>query len=244
MQQPPAEAIAGCAASLTGYGKTSISVTDNVTSSEIYASAKVNSYTYNIVYVSSNGTELGSTSATYNYGTTNTISAPAKSGYTTPSSQSVAWDSTEAKTITFTYAPVAVTNSAKAGSFLSSSPKITYSATMNYRNRTATSVQVQLTTTVTMQTGWSGFAHGIAYKATCGSASSGVVQVAGYKDLTASGSSRTESSGWITIPLNTTDATTISFSVYMYQSNYYNNDLTSYGYASNSVTWTMSIPAY
>lgn len=230
--------------SLASKGSTSITVSGNVTSSNIYATATVNSYTYNIVYQSSNGTALGTSTATYNYGTTNTITAPAKTGYNTPGSQSVKWDATSTKTITFNYEPTAVSNSAKTGTFLSSSPKITYSTTMNYRNRTATSVEVQLVTTVSMQTGWTGFAHGVAYKATCGSASSGVVQVAGYKDLTGSGSSKTASSGWITIPLNTTNATTISFSVYMYQSNYYNTDLTSYGYESSNYTWTMNIPAY
>ena len=230
--------------SLASQGETSITVTGNISSSNIYASATLNSYTYNIVYQSSNGTDLGGDTATYEYGTTNIISAPAKSGYVTPDSQSVVWDSTGAKTIIFTYAPASVTNVAKTGNFISSSPKITYSTTMNYRNRTANSIEVQLTTTVKMQSGWSGFAHGIAYKATCGSVNSGVVQIAGYKGLESGGSSKTGSSSWITIPLTTTDATTVSFSVYMYQSNYYGTDLTSYGYDSNNFTWTMNIPAY
>ena len=63
-----------------------------------------NSYTYNVVYQSTSGVDLGSTTVTYNFGTTNTITAPEKIGYTTPASQSIAWDSTTAKTITFTYA--------------------------------------------------------------------------------------------------------------------------------------------
>ena len=69
----------------------------------LYAIWQINQYTYNIVYKSSSGTALGTSTATYNYGTTNTITAPAKTGYTTPASQSVKWDSTSAKTITFTY---------------------------------------------------------------------------------------------------------------------------------------------
>lgn len=100
----------------TGYsistnGSTSVTVTGNVISSTIYATATVNSYTYNIVYKSSSGTTLGTSTATYKYGTTNTISAPAKSGYNAPSSQDVKWDSTNAKTITFTYTPIATATS-------------------------------------------------------------------------------------------------------------------------------------
>lgn len=69
----------------------------------LYAQWTANSYEYNIVYKSSSGKALGSTTATFNFGTTNTITAPAKIGYTTPASQSVAWDTAGTKTITFTY---------------------------------------------------------------------------------------------------------------------------------------------
>lgn len=230
--------------SITDKGITSITVTDNVTGAKIYAAAAPNNYTYTIVYKSSNGTALGSTTATYKYGTTNTITPPAKSGYTTPGSQSVMWDSTSAKTITFTYTPSSVSNSAKTGSFNSSSPKITYSAKMNYRNRTATSVEVQITTTVSMQSGWSGYAYGIAFDAACGSASSGKVQIAGYQGLSTSGSSCTASSGWIKIPLSTTNATTASFTVHMYDTNWQNNYVNVSDYSYKTYTWTMNIPAY
>ena len=94
----------------TGYtlstkGSGSINVTGNVTSDNIYASATPNSYTYNIVYKSSNETALGTDTVTYEFGTTNTISPKAFTGYTTPVAQSVKWDSTNAKTITFIYSP-------------------------------------------------------------------------------------------------------------------------------------------
>lgn len=231
----------------TGYtisskGKTSITVSGDVTSSDIYASCTVKSYTYDIVYKSTNGTTLGTSSATKDYGTTNTISAKSFSGYTTPSSQSVKWDSSS-KTITFLYTPSNVSSTSISGNFISS-PPITYTTTMEYRNRTATSVDVRLTTTVKIGA-WTGFAHGVAYKATCGSVNS-VVQVAGYRGLSTSGASRTASSNWMTIPLNTTNATSVSFSVYMYQSNYYNQDVSNYdgGWPNNSYTWTMNIPAY
>ena len=231
--------------SLSSKGGTSYTVTRSITSSDIYATASLNSYTYNVVYVSSNGTALGTSSVTAPYGTTYTVTAPAKSGYNTPGSQKIMWDSTSAKTITFTYTPVAVSNSVITGTFISSSPKITYSTTMSYQNRTATSVEVKITTAVTIQSNWDGFQHGVAYRATCGSASSGVVQVAPYYALQNGGATSTKSSGWITIPLSTTNATTASFSVYMYQNNLNGTDLSAnYGYSSNNYTWTINIPAY
>ena len=76
---------------------------------EFYANWERNSYTYSIKYVSSSGKSLGTSSVSNYYGNTQTVSAPAKTGYNTPSSQSVKWDSTSAKTITFTYTPITYT---------------------------------------------------------------------------------------------------------------------------------------
>jgi len=230
---------------IAGNGYANLTVTGNVTSSQIYMSVNPNNYTYNVVYKSTNGTHLGSTTVTYAYGTTNTIYPIGFTGYSTPGAQTVAWDSTSAKTITFVYPPSWVGSTAISGTFMSSSPKVTYSTTMEYQNRTATSVQVRMRTTATIQTGWNGYAHGIAYNATCGSVGSGRVTVAAYNALSKAGSSSSGSSGWITIPLNTTGATTVSFGVYMYQINIPGDDISaSLGYSSNNYTWTMNIPAF
>lgn len=117
--------------SIATHGFTSITVTGNVNSSTIYATASANSYTYNIVYRSVNGTNLGSTTITKTWGTTVTVSAPDKSsqGYTTPGSQTVIWDSTSPKTITFTYGIASVGYTTKSGT-MDTSPKLTYSATL------------------------------------------------------------------------------------------------------------------
>ena len=200
------------------------------------------------MYKSSNGTSLGTSSATYSYGTTNTISAPAKTGYQTPSSQTVKWDSTS-KTITFTYTPSSVSNSAISGVFVNysanSQPEISYSATISYRNRTATSVEVQITTTVKNGTsGWYGYSYGVAFRATCGSVNSGQVQVASLNGISGGGYSCTASTGWMTIPLNTTDATSLSFSVNMFNTNWENNYVNYPGYNNKTYTWTVNIPAY
>ena len=63
----------------------------------------VNTYTYNIKYVSSSGASLGTTTVSGTYGSSKSVSAPTKTGYTTPNAQTVKFDSTSAKTITFTY---------------------------------------------------------------------------------------------------------------------------------------------
>lgn len=230
--------------SLGSHGSSSFTVTGNITSSSIYASASLNSYTYNIVYQSSNGTRLGSSTATYKYGTTNTISPKSFSGYNTPASQSVRWDSTSTKTITFTYSISSVTNHAISGNFSSSSPHISYSTTMAYRNRTANSVEVQVTTTVTMQSGWSGYNYGIALKTTYGSVSSGKVQIANYQGLSSSGSSRTASTGWMTIPLSTTNPISISFNANLYNTNWENQYVNSSEYLDQYYSWEINIPAY
>ena len=177
---------------------------------------------------------------------TNTITPIGFGGYSTPGAQTVTWDvaANYGKTITFVYPPSWVGNSSVSGNFMNSGPKITYSTTMEYRNRTANSVQVRFHTTATMQSGWNGFAHGIAYKATCGSVGSGFVRLASYNAMSKGGSSSSASSGWITVPLNTTGATTATFSVYMYQINTNDTDLSSYGYSNNTLTWVVNIPAY
>ncbi len=235
----------------TGYsistkGSTSVTVTGNVTSSTIYATATVNSYTYNVVYKSSNGTALGTSTATYKYGTTNTITAPAKSGYTTPSSQSVKWDSTSAKTITFTYTPTAVSNATKTGTAFTG-PTTTYAIKVEYQNRTATSVQIRVSVTSTISAyGYN--TYGQRFSATVGSVSTGAVTICStgtWSSSSSSARSATGTSGWITVPLSTTNATTVSASLYYYQVNYNGTDMTAnYGAGGTNVSWTVNIPAY
>lgn len=230
---------------LANYGVTSIVVSGDVTSSDIYASATANNYTYSIVYVSSNGTSLGSGTATYAYGTTNTISPKTFSGYTTPSTQRITWDSTTAKTITFTYTPTGVTNSKKTGS-LCSSPNVTYSASIEYRNRTATSVQVRVIWTSTIAA-YSYDAYGQKFQTTIGSSSTTTTinSYGTWSNSSSSARSSTGTSAWITVPLSTTNATTVSASIYYYQVNSNGTDMTKhYGAYGLSPTWTINIPAY
>ncbi len=231
--------------SIASKGSTSITVTENVTSSTIYATASPNSYTYTINYKSSNGTNLGSSSVTGTFGTTQTVSAPAKSGYSTPSSQSVKWDATS-KTITFTYTPTSVTNSNKTGTMFTG-PTVTYSIKTEYRNRTSNSVQVRISVTSTIAA-YSYDSYGQRFKASVGSASTGVVSICSYgtwSNSSSSARSATGTSGWITVPLNTTNATTVNASLYYYQVNSNGTDMTAnYGAGGKTISWSVNVPAY
>ena len=70
---------------------------------EYTANWSANIVTYNVVYKSTTGIDLGSTTIEKAFGTTNEITAPDITGYNTPASQTIAWDSMTAKTIEFVY---------------------------------------------------------------------------------------------------------------------------------------------
>lgn len=233
-------------AAKTGYtlaskGTTSITVTGNVTSSSIYATATANNYTYNIVYKSSNGTALGSTTATYAFGTTNKITPATYAGYTTPSAQSVAWDSTSAKTITFTYTPTSVGSTTKSGT-VNSSCKITYNAVIEWRNRTSTTIDIKITWTDTIAKGYYNAQAQKVYLG-CNGTVKGPLTIAAYYDwdsgTTGSARSSAVDSGWITVSVAATTRT-VNVTYKHVQTNIpgtvLNTDLNS--------SWTVTIPTY
>lgn len=206
--------------SISSNGGTSYTVTDNIGTDKIYANVSANSYTYSIVYQSTNGTSLGSSSATYKFGTTNTISAPAKSGYNTPSSQSVKWDATS-KTITFKYSPSAVSartvTSGTWTSWGSGKHGISYSARVEYGSRTSSSVQMRIVWTNTVFTSsYLYFGNWQNFSGSIGGVSTGSVQIASsstWNGATYNGASSTGTSGWIWVPVSaTTTSTSISLS--------------------------------
>ncbi len=136
--------------SIASSGPASITVTGNVDSGLIYATAAGQNITYSVVYQSSNGTSLGSSSATYAYGTTNIVSPPGYSGYATPAAQTVPWDITNPKTIYFTYTPNGVgaqylCNNKWWWNHEGKNKGITTTIYVNYSNRTANSVKVNVT---------------------------------------------------------------------------------------------------
>ena len=219
---------------LGSHGSTSVTVTGNVGGSIIYASATVNSYTYNVVYKSSNGTALGSTTVTKNYGTTNTITAPAKTGYNTPGSQSVKWDSTSAKTITFSYTPTSVSsgNQIASGVWWNYNGKdcITYSIKAEYRNRTASSVQIRIVWTNTIKSGsWYGYGQYF----NCGSGNYTICTSSTWSSSASSNRSQTAYSDWLTIPVSATQTSVSMWLSYWDQCN-----------RSGHPSGTVAIPTY
>lgn len=226
---------------VTSSGATSITVTGNVTSSQIYASAAVNSYTYNVVYKSKNGTTLGSSTLTQNYGTTVTVSPRSFSGYSSPSSQTVKWDSTSAKTITFTYTPAAVgTITLKNNAWWwkhDDTHGIKYTVTVAFSNRTANSVKATITWTNTI-TKNTYFGFWQKFKMTIGGASTGDVQLATNSTWSSSSTSARSVTKTATVTVTGLSATQTSVS--------YSASTSSYGDSANpgSFSGSITIPAY
>ena len=147
--------------SLSERGLESFTVSSHLTASDIYASAYANRYTYDVIYKSSNGTVLGTTTVSYEYGTTNIVSPTSFAGYVTPEAQSVAWNSVDAKTIIFVYAPKTVgTQTLKSNEWWwknRSTTGIKYTVKIDIVNRTADSVTVKITWTNTIIKSYYGY---------------------------------------------------------------------------------------
>lgn len=203
----------------------------------LYARWEANSYTYTIKYKSSNGTKLfDDGSVTAKFGETKTVSAPAKTGYNTPSSQSVKWDETS-KTITFTYSPVGVATeqqmaSGPWSSGFSSGTGPSYVAYAQYQNRTATSVQVRIRWVQSIYKAWYG--NNQYFSSTIGGVGTGTVHVVAASKWNSyiTSDSVTAYSGWVTVPVSAT-ATSVSISTSMWAEDW-----------SGSWSKTMSIPTY
>ena len=207
--------------SISSKGSTSITVTHNVTPDDIFATATANNYTYNLVYRSSNNTALGQDTVTYAYGTTNTIHAPAIHGYDTPAPQTVVWDSA-AKTITFTYTPTGVATSQAIASgtwhgWKSSSGRwyyITYSTGIEYRNRTANTVEIRVVWQNSLDKNGL-YGYGQYFTGSCNGVSTGEITICSsstWNTQVSYARQQTATSGWITVPLNTTNQTTLTVS--------------------------------
>ena len=237
--------------SLDRHGATEITVTTDVTNVDIWVRTTANEYTYNVEYVSSNGTRLGTDEVTEAYGSTVTVAAKDFSGYVTPAEQNVVWDvaADGGKTITFTYSPSPVTNATRTGEIYRESwSGVTYSAKLEYRNRTATSVQVRVTWTATLTNFASGspaynqMGQNIMVSAGGTSKIVKVVPFNSWQSVSTS-NSKTASSEWITVSLSTTGTTSVNMGIYYYQVNYNGDDM-SPNYASGNFTFAINIPAY
>ncbi len=128
-----------------------------------------------------------------------------------------------------------------------SSPEIKYSVAIEYRNRTADSVEIKMTWTSTISKDWyTAYRQNYVFK--IGSVSSGTVNVVpfnSWKNKVSYNRSLTGETGWVTVPLNTQDATTLDLTVYYWQENSGGTDMCKYyGYSGVYETWTINIPSY
>lgn len=197
---------------LESSGKTNIVVDGDVTSNDIYASVKADNYTYNIIYKSSNGTDLGNATATYRYGTTNTIYAPAIAGYDVPGPQDVTWDSTSAKTITFTYTPTYLyfaqdMSSGEWRLWENNKYGVVYGAYTEFQNRTANSIQIRVVWQNTLRTSNVNTSYGYNqyFSASIGGQSTGDVLIT--SSSTWASAYNTDQnvvavSNWVTVPVS------------------------------------------
>ncbi len=233
-------------AAVSGYsietqGATSITVKGNVTASDIFATATANEYTYTIVYKSSNGTVLATQEeVTYKYGTTNEISPKTFTGYTTPAVQSVAWDSTEAKTITFEYVPNSVgTKTLKNNAWWwkgNGETGIKYTVKVTFSDRTATSVKAKITWTNAITNAYYGFYT--QFKMVIGNASTGNVRITENSTWASQTSSTRTATKTATITITGLSATQTSVS--------YTATPSAYPGAAcpSAFSGTLTIPAY
>ena len=203
-----------------------------------------NSYTYTVKYVSDHGVPLGSVALTRPFETKKTHTPPNYAGYQTPSAREIAWNTPDAQTITFTYSVSSVSYAYQSGR-ICDEPVITFGAEIQYRNRTADSVQIRVVWTDTIQAyGYDAYSQNL--NVSVNGIGAGLVTVAGFNLWGGSSSYERSSTGetdWITVPIGA-QTTSVSVSAYHYQANYYGTDMVAYGVTPYNGTWTVSIPAY
>ena len=202
----------------SGGSKVSNTTTMGTANVTLYAHWTGVSVTYNVRYVSSNGTDLGSATVAHNFGSSYTVSAPAKTGYNTPAAQTVAWDSTSAKTITFTYIPTSVSASTTVTGNVwikSGSTGLHYKVVIETRNRTANSIEFRATCTNTKDKGcYYGYTQ--KFRVASGSASTGDLTICDANKMgnstTNQSVSASKASGWVKVTGLSPTTTSLSFS--------------------------------
>lgn len=123
-----------------------------------------------------------------------------------------------------------------SGSY-TSEPQISYSALIQYRNRTSNSVEIRVIWTATKHSGYNYHAQNVEFSV--GNATSGTVVIVPEGDWENGYSSRTAESPWFTVSLDTADAASINLKVHYWQEsrgNKVNDKINTY--------WTIDIPAY
>ncbi|MBO5411349.1 MAG: InlB B-repeat-containing protein [Clostridia bacterium] len=228
--------------SITSKGSSNITVSGNIDSNTIYAQTTLKEYTYDIVYKSSNGTNLGSSTIKNKHGVTTTVSAPAKKGYDTPASQTVTWDK-ESKTITFIYNPSKVSPTVKTGRVDDNVTEQYYKVTIEYKNRKSDSVQVRLVYEQTIKKPYfSEYEYLVRLTAGGKSNEKVVVPFGTWKRANGTDTDRTRSvkTEWITISGISPSTQTVDVKVYQWMENFNGTDM---GDGVN-ISFKANIPVY
>lgn len=229
---------------LESSGLTSIVVAGNVTSNDIYALVKANSYTYNIIYKSSNGTDLGNTTEIYEHGTTHTIYARAIAGYDTPGAQTITCDTTGEKTITFIYTPTNLyfAQDMSSGDWnvwgANNKYGVVYGAYTEFQNRTANSIEIRVVwqNTLKVDNAYAMYGYNQYFSASIGGHSTGNVLITSagtWSGAQYSNQNVVAVSNWVTVPVSAMQ-TSVAITANFWDDNGINKSW------SNNVT----IPAY
>lgn len=223
---------------LTSHGPESITVTGNITGSDIYAQAAGADITYTIRYYSTNGTSLGRTTETHRYGSTQTIYPAGFSGYDTPAARTVAWDSLQSKNIDFYYSPSSVSSSQYIGEGIwwkySDYTYICFYIGAETRNRTANTIDVRVYWKNSIVGGRYGY--GQYFNAVCIGVETGdyaICENSTWNTANSGTRSREVYTNWITVPVSQTQTM-----VYVHGS-YWDNNGKSGSWGNN-----ISIPAF
>ena len=227
--------------SLESQGAATVTVTGDVTADTIFATTVANTYTLTFVYKSTNGTYLGEQKVTHAYNTSEvyTLNHTAYPGYVTPGGEvRIGWiteDTTEERT----YAPADVSTSQGVASgswwYYNGATRLGYNVAVEYQNRTADNVQMRVVWTNTMGK-YHYYGYTQSFNASLGGVGTGDITIAKaslWNSAVNYDRSQTAYSGWVTVPLNTTNQTTVSVSG-------------GYWSAVTSGNWsgTVTVPAY
>ncbi len=181
----------------------------------LFAQWDVAVYEYTILYRSCNGTDLGSTTVSYQHGTTNTITPPDFNGYQTPLGRVIRCDTTSERTITFVYDPYeeGYAKTVDRGVWYAEGDKdiLRYEVNVQCQNRTENSVEIRVTWTNSIIGN-----HNYAYKQNYNVYVNGYLIVEDWlgpfnTPATGAGAGKGRSTYWITIPLSTTEQHEITF---------------------------------
>ena len=206
----------------------------------LYAVWGTISATYNVLYLSTNGTRLGTGTITKNVGSTYTIYPEATfSGYDTPAAQQVAWNSVGG-TITFYYTPSAV-GETHISDKLSGPPSLNVDVYVSFSNRTANSITLNVKMRIELATsgGWYNNGHKFTASANDQNMGSKVIRPYEYTRWTRSAGAREAT---ISAVITGLSADTTSVSVYY---NLFEINLNETNLGSDiAKTITVSIPKY